>query len=116
MWFYPEMIILDSVLNTSLKSEKMRIEEIKEKVIPILQKHEVVRAGLFGSMAKGASTEKSDIDILVELGNKISLLEFVGIKLELEDLLGQKVDLVEYAAIKPGLKERILAEEIKIYG
>ena len=37
-------------------------------------------------------------------------------KLELEDLLGQKVDLVEYAAIKPGLRERILGEEIKIYG
>ena len=114
------MIILEGLLallfERSYKKQKMRIEEIKEKVIPVLQKHEIIRAGLFGSAARGTSTEKSDIDILVELGNEISLLEFVGIKLELEDLLGQKVDLVEYAAIKPGLRERILGEEIKIYG
>jgi len=50
------------------------------------------------------------------LGNQISLLEFVGIKYELEDLLGRKVDLVEYQAVKPRLKDKILAEEIRIYG
>ena len=67
-------------------------------------------------MAKGYAAPDSDIDILVELGNQISLLEFVGIKYELEDLLGRKVDLVEYQAVKPRLKDKILAEEIRIYG
>jgi predicted nucleotidyltransferase len=52
----------------------------------------------------------------VELEEDISLLEFVGIKLELEDLLRRKVDLVEYQAIKPRLKNQILSEEIRIYG
>ena len=70
----------------------------------------------FGSFATGKAKPKSDIDILVELGNKISLLQFIGIKYELEDLLGRKVDLVEYQAIKSRLKERIMAEEIRIYG
>ena len=65
----------------------------------------IKRAGIFGSVAKGKATSKSDIDILVELGDKISLLEFVGIKHELEDLLGQKVDLVEYQALKERLKQ-----------
>ncbi len=46
----------------------------------------------------------------------MGLLEFVGIKLELEDKLRKKVDLVEYRAIKPRLKDRILAEEVRIYG
>jgi uncharacterized protein len=94
----------------------MKIEEIKEKILPILTKHQITRAGIFGSMATGRATKKSDIDILIELSTKISLLEFVGIKYELEDLLGRKVDLFEYQAIKPMLKKRILAEEIKIYG
>ena len=99
-----------------LARHRLEIEEIKEKAVPILKKHQVVRAGLFGSAAKGNATDESDIDILVELGQEISLLEFVGIKLELEDLLGRKVDLVEYQAIKPLLREKILAEEIAIYG
>ena len=67
-------------------------------------------------MSTGEFTRKSDVDILVELGKDISLLEFVGIKDELEDSLGRSVDLVEYQAIKPRLRSRILSEEIRIYG
>ncbi|MBX2928907.1 MAG: nucleotidyltransferase family protein [Saprospiraceae bacterium] len=94
----------------------MKIEDIKDKIIPILRKHDIKRAGIFGSMATGKAGKESDVDILVELGSKISLLEFVGIKYELEDLLGIQVDLVEYQAVKPRLKTRILSQEIRIYG
>lgn len=94
----------------------MNIKEIKDAIIPILVRHHIKRAGIFGSMAKGEVTPESDIDILVELGEQISLLEFVGIKYELEDLLGKKVDLVEYQAVKPKLKNQIMSEEIRIYG
>ncbi|MFZ4427370.1 MAG: type VII toxin-antitoxin system MntA family adenylyltransferase antitoxin [Saprospiraceae bacterium] len=94
----------------------MKIEEIKDTIVPILVRHHIKRAGIFGSMAKGNATFDSDIDILVELGVPMSLLEFIRIKYELEDLLGKKVDLVEYQAVKPRLKNQILSEEIRIYG
>lgn len=94
----------------------MKIEEIKEAIVPILIRHHITRAGIFGSFTEGKETSQSDIDILIELGNKISLMEFVEIKYELEDVLDRKVDLVEYKAIKPRLKEQILAEEIRFYG
>ena len=94
----------------------MNIEEIREMIKPVLIRHRMKRAGIFGSVAKGYAVPDSDIDILVELGNQISLLEFIGIKYELEDLLGRKVDLLEYQAVKPRLKDKILAEEIRIYG
>jgi predicted nucleotidyltransferase len=102
--------------STTIKNRSMNIEEIKDAIVPTLIRHHVKRAGIFGSMAKGEATAESDIDILVELGGQISLLDFVGIKLELEDLLGKKVDLVEYQAVKPRLKNRIMSEEIRIYG
>lgn len=94
----------------------MLIEEIKVLLIPALQKHQIKRAGVFGSTATGNARKKSDIDLLVEFGHPISLLEFVRIKFELEALLGKKVDMVEYQAIKPRLKQRIYSEEIRIYG
>lgn len=94
----------------------MNLEKIKEKIVPILIRHQIKPAGIFGSVAKGNQTPKSDMDILVELGSKLSLLEFVGIKCELEDMLERKVDLVEYEAVKPRLKDRIMSEEIRIYG
>ena len=93
-----------------------QLQTIKSKILPILHKHDIKRAGIFGSMATGNVTPDSDVDILVELGTPISLLDFVGIKLELEDALEKKVDLVEYEALKVGLKENILNEEIRIYG
>lgn len=92
------------------------INSIKERILPILIKYDVSRAGLFGSYVTSQYTEDSDIDILVQLSKKISLLEFVRIKLDLEDELNKKVDLVEYKAIKPRLKDRILSEEVRIYG
>jgi len=58
--------------------------------------------------------EDSDVDILVEIEKPISLLDFIGIKLELEEALEKKVDLVEYNTIKPLLKERILNEQVRI--
>jgi len=91
-----------------------RIEEIKQKILPILRRHGVKKAGIFGSIVRGEAREDSDIDILVEIESDISLLDFVGLKLEIEEALGRKIDLVEYSTIKPLLRERILGEQVAI--
>lgn len=94
----------------------MTVEQIKKIVTPILHKHGVSKAALFGSMATQTNTSESDVDILVELDNTYSLLDFIGIKLELEDALNKKVDLVEFRAVKPALKKYILKNPVPIYG
>jgi uncharacterized protein len=93
------------------------IDDIRQTILPVLLRHQVRRAGIFGSVATGAATPDSDVDIVVELPEgRLSLLDFVGIQCELEDALGTPIDLVEYKAIKPRLRERIMAEEVRIYG
>jgi len=99
-----------------MKTHHSYIKELKNKILPILKRHEINRAGIFGSVARNQNVAKSDIDILVELGKDMSLLEFAGIKLELEEALGKKVDLVEYQVIHPKLISQILAEEVRLYG
>lgn len=86
------------------------LEHIKSQIKPILKKYGIKKAGIFGSSARGESVV-NDLDLLVKIDKKISLLEFIGIQQELEDELGIKVDLVEYDAIKPALKEDILRDE-----
>ena len=93
---------------------RLSTEEIKQKVLPILQHHRIKKAALFGSSVRGEMKEDSDIDILVEIEDNISLLDFVGIKLELEEILRRKVDLVEYSTVKPFLKEKIIKEQVPI--
>ncbi len=92
----------------------MNIEEIKRKILPILKKYGVTRAGIFGSVVRGEAREESDIDILVEIESRMSSLDFVGLKLELEEALGKPVDLGEYSEIKPIIKKQILEEEVPI--
>ena len=92
------------------------LQQIKSIILPVLLKHKVTKAGIFGSFASNKATPQSDVDILVELTYPMSLLDFVGLKIELEDIVGRSIDLVEYKAIKPIIKEEILQSEIRIYG
>ena len=92
----------------------MTIEEIKSKIVPILKRHGIKKAAIFGSFVKGEVKSSSDVDVLVEIKSDMSLLDYIGIKLELEEALKMRVDLVEYDTIKPIIKERILAEQVVI--
>jgi hypothetical protein len=89
----------------------MNIEEIGGKILPVLKKYGIKKAGIFGSVVRGEDSEDRDVDILVEIENRMSLLDFAGLKIELEEAIGRKVDLGEYSAIKPLIKEHILKEE-----
>ncbi|MDP3882488.1 MAG: nucleotidyltransferase family protein [Candidatus Staskawiczbacteria bacterium] len=94
----------------------MSINDLKTKIKSILERHDVKRAAVFGSYARGDQNKKSDIDILIEYknDNDKSLLDFVGLKLELEEKLGKKVDLVEYCTIRPRIKSKVLSEQLPI--
>ncbi|MBC2746785.1 MAG: nucleotidyltransferase family protein [ANME-2 cluster archaeon] len=88
-----------------------QIIEIREKILNALKQNDVKRASLFGSVVRGELTDESDIDILVEFKGKKSLLDLVGLKLELEEMLKRKVDILTYNSLHPLLKDRILREQ-----
>ena len=95
------------------KQPKTR-KEVIEIVKPILKKYKVSRAGFFGSYANSGADKTSDLDLLIETPDYMSLLDFSALKLELEDKLGLEVDLVDYDTIKPLIKNEILEQERKI--
>lgn len=89
----------------------MTRSEIISIIIPILKKYDIIKASLFGSIVRGEATEKSDIDILVEFKKGRTLLDLVGLKLELEDIFKKKVDVLTYNSINPRLKKYILKDQ-----
>ena len=96
------------------KSHDKELNRIKKIIVKTLKKYGAKKAGIFGSYVRGEQKKNSDIDILVDLPKNLSLLDFIHIKNELENILRKKVDLVEYEAIKPIIKDRILNEEVRI--
>jgi len=105
----------EKLLSKKITKTNREIEKIKTKIVNILKKNNVKRAGIFGSYSRGEQKEHSDIDIVVKIEDKnMSLLGFVRLIRLLEEVLKRKVDLVEYNAIKPRLKEKVLKEEVRI--
>ncbi|MBN2413531.1 nucleotidyltransferase family protein [candidate division KSB1 bacterium] len=93
----------------------MTIETIREKVIPVLKKYQVVKASLFGSWVRGEQKPGSDIDLLVEFTEGKSLFDLVNLENDLEEILENKVDVLTYASIHPRIKAAILSEHEVFY-
>lgn len=69
---------------------------------------------LFGSRARGNHTERSDIDIAIDLGRKMAIKEIAKARGVLEGLnLPQKIDIIDMHSISTTMKEFILKEGIK---
>ena len=56
----------------------------------------------------------SDVDLLVDLDDGVSLVALIALERELTDVLGRKVDVVPARGLKPGVVERVLAEAIEL--
>lgn len=76
------------------------------------RRFKVREIGLFGSYVKGQQKQRSDVDILVEFTEPVSLLDLVGVELYLGEILGIKVDVVPKEDIRPELKQTILKEVV----
>ncbi len=92
------------------------IEKIKKQIEPILKEYKVKKASVFGSLASGSGSSESDVDILVELGEKRGLFTLAKMHRELEEELGKEVDLLTYNSVHPKMRDRVFKEMIQIYG
>ena len=82
--------------------------------MPVLeQDFSVESLAVFGSVARGEAEPSSDVDLLVRFrGHPPGLFEYVRLERHLSELLGRSVDLVMESALKPRLRDRILAESV----
>jgi len=89
---------------------------IKQKINNYLKDQPVLKAYLYGSYARGEQSDLSDIDILVDLDYSHPIgLEFIQIKLDLEDLLNKKVDLVTSKGLCSLIAQDVNKEKVLIY-
>ena len=84
------------------------IDELHQKISPILRQTPIKRLAIFGSYAIESQTPTSDIDFIFEL-NQDSLAEwdYLGVLVKLEDVLQKSVDLINYTQISSTKNEDI---------
>jgi uncharacterized protein len=86
-----------------------------QKLIDICKANDIAMVGVFGSMARGEQTERSDIDLLIRPAKPKSLLSLVALEREISSALGRRVDLLTEKALSPYLRDRILSELQVLY-
>lgn len=98
-------------MNAELNNIKNRLRSYK----PFLQEqYKIKEIGVFGSFVRGEQKKKSDLDILVDFYEPISLLNFIRLENHLSKYLGIKVDLVMKDALKPRIGSHILKEVVNV--
>ena len=87
---------------------------LKKFKIENQEKYQIKSLGIFGSVARNEATDRSDVDIVVEL-KKQDLFKLIGIKQDIEEYFNVSVDIVSYRKqMNPFLKKRIDKEAIYV--
>lgn len=89
------------------------INEIKSRLNPVFDRAPVYRAILFGSYAKGAATEQSDVDIVLDSRGELRGLNFYGVLDDAVTALGKNIDMFDLSEIRP---ESPIMDEINRQG
>jgi predicted nucleotidyltransferase len=86
----------------------------RAEILAVADAHGARRVRVFGSVARGDSTELSDVDFLVDLDQDRNLFDLGGLLMDLQDLLGRDVDVTTEAGLRPRVAERVLADAIDL--
>ena len=96
----------------------MTLQELRdrrrEEILQVAANRGARNVRVFGSVARGDSDEKSDVDFLVELEPGRTLFDLSGLLLDLESLLHVSVDVVTERGLRPRVRDRVLAEAVPL--
>ncbi len=90
--------------------------EIISALTEAISQYDVIhKAWIFGSFARGDHHDMSDIDLVVEADDRLSLMSLFGIQEQLSTMLGQKIDIGFMKTLKPDIRKAIESDLIEIF-
>lgn len=115
----PGLVSLAAARKSETEESLLSFEKIYGAVNEVLSsfgKDKVRKAYLFGSYARGEATKESDVDILVEPGEKLTLFDLGRINGELSEKLGKAVDTIaSLDDLDPRMRSGVLHDRKILY-
>lgn len=94
---------------------RAQVLEVLARSKPVLAaRYGLTSLALFGSVARDAAREGSDVDILVSFDGPATSERYFGVLFHLEDLLGRPVDLVTDKALRAELRPFVEKEAVHV--
>lgn len=91
-----------------------RLRELSSVITSIALAHHLRDVAVFGSVARGEQTAKSDVDLLVSTDGKASLFDIAGFELDMETILRKPVHVLSRGALDEQRDTHILDEAISL--
>jgi len=90
---------------------------LKEKIVEICKRNDIVFMAIFGSTVRGEQKKTSDIDMAIEFdkNKQKSLFDLVHVENELTRVFKRKVDIGIYSSLSPYVVEDVRKEMCVIY-
>jgi uncharacterized protein len=85
------------------------LDRNREAIRAVVAAHRASNPRVFGSVLYGEDAEGSDLDLLVEPADGMSLFDIGAIRWKLHDLLGIDVDVVSSRSLPDHFREDVLA-------
>ena len=91
-----------------------RLARNRRRVLATARAYGARDVRVFGSVARGTDGPDSDIDLLVELPEAVSLFTLARLERDLAELLGAKVDVVPSGSLRSNLADQVLSEAVPL--
>lgn len=106
--------MVEKTLNNQFMENKLKYE--LTRINEFCQRWKVRELAFFGSILRNDFTDNSDIDLLISFAPDAtwSLIDFLTMKYQLEDIFGREVDLVEKEGLRNPYRRRSILKEKEI--
>jgi len=90
------------------------LRDRRQEILALAAEHRASNVRVFGSVARGEETRASDIDLLVDMEPRSSLLDQARLRRTLSELLGVDVDVVTSGGLLERDRDVILDEAVPL--
>jgi uncharacterized protein len=86
----------------------------RSEILELVRRHRARSPRVFGSVARGTATARSDLDLLVDFEPEASALDHIGLMQDLEGLLGRPVDVATPSSLHWIIRPQALLEAVPV--
>lgn len=91
-----------------------QIRQRREEILRVAEGHGAGNVRLFGSVARGEDTAKSDVDLLIDVTGETTPWFPGSLVAELEQMLRRRVQVVIHRSLSPLIRDAVLREAVPL--
>jgi predicted nucleotidyltransferase len=91
-----------------------RLRQHRKALLASAARHGATNVRIFGSVARGDERPDSDIDMVVDISQKMGLVALIALENEFREILGVPIDLSDSSQLRPKVKIEVERDAVAL--